>query len=175
MTFCSPHTNDGSYAMLTYYGHAVLFGVSTSYLMLAISDAVAVSDVGMTWAHRLMAMVIGGVASLFALHFSKPESSREALIRFSAGCVVAFSFTGTILSAMHVSITTDTVLAAGLVWGSIGWWVLGGLVAWGKAGGPLAYLAQLVQGRMPQVPTTPPDVPQVVKQVPPPSPNGNKQ
>ncbi len=103
---------------------------------------------GMTWQHRIMAMIVGGVASLFALHFSKPKSHQEALIRFCAGCVVAFTMTGTMLTVFHFPINIDSVLAAALVWGSVGWWVLGGLVAWGQNGGPLAYLAQLVQGRV---------------------------
>ncbi len=100
----------------------------------------------MTWQYRLMAMAVGGISSLFALHFSKPKSHQEALVRFGAGCMVAFTMTGTVLSLMHVTISIDTVMAAGLVWGSVGWALLGGIVAWGDAGGPLKWLARLVQG-----------------------------
>lgn len=101
---------------------------------------------GMTWVFRLMAMGVGGVSSLFALFISPPETHREGMIRFAAGCVVAFACTGTTLHLLRISVNTDTVLAGGLVWGSIGWFVLGGLVTWGKSGGALSYLARLVQG-----------------------------
>lgn len=100
----------------------------------------------MTLAHRLMAMGIGGVSSVFALFMSEPKTRREAIIRFIAGCVVAFAFTGITLQLLHISINTDSVLATGLVWGSVGWWTLGGIVKWGQEGGPLAFLARLVQG-----------------------------
>lgn len=102
---------------------------------------------GMTWVFRLMAMGVGGVSSLFALFISPPETHREGMIRFAAGCVVAFACTGMTLQLLHITVNTDTVLAGGLVWGSIGWFVLGGLVTWGKSGGPLSYLARLVQGQ----------------------------
>ena len=104
-------------------------------------------DNGMTWAHRFMAMGIGGVSSMFALASTPPKTHQEGIIRFTAGCITAFCFTGTFLSLFRIDITTDSVLAAGLVWGSIGWSVLGGMIAWGQSGGPFEYLAKLIQGR----------------------------
>ena len=118
----------------------------TLYLLILLVDQ-PVAPEEMTWQYRLMAMAVGGVASLFALHFSKPKSHQEAMVRFAAGCVVAFTMTGPILYFCHLPINIDSVLAAALVWGSVGWWVLGGLVAWGQSGGPLSYLAQFVQGK----------------------------
>lgn len=102
----------------------------------------------MTLIHRLMAMGIGGVSSTFALFKSPPKTRQEAVVRFMAGCFVAFSMTGVVLQLCHMPVTTDSVLATGLVLGSVGWSIIGGLVAWGDDGGPLGYLAKLVQGRI---------------------------
>ncbi len=123
-----------------------LMAFSTSF-SFAMANAPVNADGEMSWEFRLIAMAVGGISSLFALHFSKPNSHKEALYRFAAGCVVAFCMTGTVLSLMHFTISIDTVMAAGLMWGAVGWSVLGGLVAWGNRGGPLAWLAQLVQGK----------------------------
>lgn len=126
-----------------------------------------VNNEEMNWAYRFMAMAVGGVSSLFALFFSPPETHREAMIRFAAGCVVAFTMTGTFLGLMRISVNTDSVLAAGLIWGSIGWFVLGGLVQFGKSGGALAYLAKLVQGHLPKTndTTATSDMPRQVKEI----------
>lgn len=102
----------------------------------------------MTFGHRLMAMGIGGVAALFAISYAPPDSYREGAFRFGAGCLFAFSCTGTTLGTLHMTVGTDNVLMIGLVWGTIGWSVLGGLVQWGKDGGPMKYLARLVQGQI---------------------------
>lgn len=102
----------------------------------------------MTIIHRLMAMGIGGVSSLFALFKSPPKTRQEAVVRFSAGCVVAFAGTGITLQLLRISINTDSVLATGLVLGSVGWSIIGGLVSWGDSGGAMGYLARLVQGRI---------------------------
>jgi len=102
----------------------------------------------MTLVHRLMAMSIGGVASTFALFKTPPKTRQEAVVRFMAGCFVAFSLTGLTLQLCHIPVNTDSVLATGLVLGSVGWSIIGGLVEWGNAGGPLGYLARLVQGRL---------------------------
>lgn len=100
----------------------------------------------MTLVHTLMAMSIGGVASTFALFKSPPKTKQEAIVRFLAGCVVAFAGTGLTLQLLHVNVNTDSVLATGLVLGSVGWSVIGGLVTWGESGGPLQWLARKVQG-----------------------------
>lgn len=119
---------------------------ASSYTVL-LANVPINADGQMTWEYRLMAMAVGGISSLFALHMSKPKSHQEAMVRFSAGCVTAFTMTGTVLSLCRFEITIDTVMAAGLVWGSVGWSVLGGIIAWGERGGPLAWLAQVLQGR----------------------------
>lgn len=96
---------------------------------------------GMNWLHRFSAMGIGGIASLFALGWSKPETHSEALFRFASGCVCAFAFTGFVLSMLHIAINIDSVLACGLVCGSCGWWLMGGVVNAAKNGTILAWLA----------------------------------
>jgi len=102
----------------------------------------------MTYIHRMMAMGIGGISSTFALFKSPPKTRQEAVVRFLAGCFVAFGLTGIVLQLLHIPVNTDSVLATGLVLGSVGWSIIGGLVVWGDAGGPLGYLARLVQRRM---------------------------
>ena len=100
----------------------------------------------MTWVHRFAAMGIGGVASLFALGFSPPDTHREGLVRFASGCVFAFSCTGFILSLLHIPITIDSVLACGLACGSVGWWIMGGMVDAAKNGTILAWFGRWIQG-----------------------------
>lgn len=120
--------------------------------------------IGMDYKFRLMAMAIGGVASLFALWFSPPSSNREGMIRFAAGCVVAFTCTGSVMHWLALPITPDSVMMVALVWGSIAWSFLGYMVAAGKNGGIFESLARFVQGMAKVVPV-PTNSPSAVTQV----------
>lgn len=122
------------------------------------------AEPGMDYRFRLMAMGVGGVASLFALWFSPPESNREGMIRFAAGCVVAFTCTGSVMHWLALPITPDSVMMVALVWGSIAWSFLGYMVAAGKHGGIFESLARIVQG-VAKVTIKPDNSPAVVTQV----------
>lgn len=117
------------------------------FMFVAYIDAVVVE---MDYRHRFMAMGVGGIAALFALFFSPPKNNREAMIRFAAGCVVSFTCTGHTLEWFRIAVTPDSVMMIALIWGSISWSILGGLVRWGESGGAFSTLSRIVQGAFKQ-------------------------
>lgn len=127
--------------------YTALIKSSLCVMFVAYIDAAAVE---MDYTHRFMAMGVGGIAALFALFFSPPKTNREAMIRFAAGCVVAFTCTGHTLNWLHMAVTPDSVMMIALIWGSISWSILGGMVRWGESGGAFSTLAKVVQGVLKQ-------------------------
>lgn len=118
-------------------------------------DAPPQIDEVMTYSHRLLAMAIGSVSSLCAIGYKLPSTVREASIRFLAGSVCAFSGTGFAITYIGLKVNTDTVLAVGLILGSIGWGILGALITLSENGYITTAIKHWVQGKLPPEPPKP--------------------
>lgn len=119
-------------------------------------DNPVVMDEAMSYSHRLLAMGIGSIASLFAIGYRPPATYREAGIRMLAGCICAFAGTGFALRISGVQVNTDSVLATGLILGSMGWGILGTFVTLSESGIFSSVIKHWIQGKLPPQPPVPP-------------------